>query len=201
VLTNGGDVTFRGVGAGGAQTSPQDCLSTFIAGEDLRGAHRVQWSGDFGYRQKGIVEQVCVPIAGPGPLAIKFPVLSFIELVGLNGNDPPVFTNPKCSPPSFPLGSSGFVPYGTPPGSTASFVFTTFASFDGLPPTVYELIPNNGLVPTAGGTATHIALTRISLPIASTGFCGGSRSRGSRAHSRRRTTSTAGCTASPSRPT
>src|SRR5262245_32111345 len=71
VLTNGGEVIYRGVGAGGAQTYPQDCLSTFIAGEDLRGAHRVAWSGDFGYRQKGFVEQVCVPVAGPGPLAIK----------------------------------------------------------------------------------------------------------------------------------
>jgi len=173
VLTNGGDTIFRGVGAGGAQTAPADCMATFIAGEDLRGSHRVAWSGDFGYRQSGVVEQVCVPVAGPGPLALKFPLIAFIEMDGMNGNDPLVFTNPKCSPPSFPLGSSGFVPYGTPAGSSASFLFTNFPSGAGLPQGITALFPNNGIVPSMGGYKSLIAAAAFSLPIASTGFCWG----------------------------
>jgi len=173
VLTNGGDVTFRGVGAGGAQVAPFDCLATFVAGEELRGAHVVQWSGDFGYRQQGFVEQVCVPVAGPGTLAIKFPAVMFLELDGLNGNAPVVFTNPQCSSPSFPLGTSGFVPYGTPPGSTASFLFKIFPSGAGIASGITSIIPNNGLVPSAGGTSTLIAAAAMTLPITSTGFCWG----------------------------
>src|SRR5262245_20624737 len=125
VLTNGGDVTFLGVGAGGTQ-SAVDGLGTFIAGEDLRGSHLTAL-GDFGFRSPGFTEDVCVvkQPAGGGPLGLKFPILTFFELDGLNGNAPAVFTNPACTVPSFPLGSSGFIPYGTPPGSTASFVLTT----------------------------------------------------------------------------
>jgi hypothetical protein len=170
VLSNGADAMFQGVGAGGAQT-PADGLLTYIAGEDLRGS-RITPLGDFGYRQVGFAEEVCVPFfLSTGPISLKFPAIVFVELDGLNGNTPPIFTNPLCSPPSFPLGTSGFVPYGTGPGSTASFVLRRLGSSVGMP-TQLMLLPNHGLQPSgAGGTATIVAAASVSLPLASTGFC------------------------------
>ncbi|MBM3984806.1 MAG: hypothetical protein FJ296_03815, partial [Planctomycetes bacterium] len=121
VLTNGPDVAYIGVGAGGAQTA-LDGLGTHVAGEDLKGSH-VTLLGDFGYRMFGWGENVCLFNAGPGgQTAIKSAGLIFVELDGLNGHAPPVFTNPTCTVPSFPLGTSGFVPYGTGPGSSFSFL-------------------------------------------------------------------------------
>ena len=174
MLTNDGDTAFAGLGAGGGQTA-QDGLGTFIAGEDLRGARKTQL-GDFGYRQFGFAEQVCVLHAAPGgpaATAIRFPALAFIELDGLNGNKPPVFTNPTCTQPSFPLGASGAVPYGTNPGSSTSFVLSTWPSgLPGIPTSSAPIIlPNNGLQPAGAGTATLVAAASASLPIASTGFC------------------------------
>jgi len=170
VLTNGGDVIFTGVGAGGTQKKV-DGLGTFIAGEDLRGSHLTSL-GDFGFRMRGFTEDVCVlnAPAGGGPLVLEFPGMVFFELDGLNGNAPAIFTNPACTVPSFPLGTSGFVPYGTGPGSTASFAFTLLGSLGTS--TVMYLLPNNGLVPSsAGGTATLLAAGSAHLPIASTGLC------------------------------
>ena len=173
VLSNGGDTMLLGVGAGGSQTA-SDGLLTFIPGEDLRGPTKTPL-GEFGYRLRGWVDSECIPHANPhaiGPLAIRFPTIAFVELDGLNGNAPPVFTNPACSQPSFPLGSSGFVPYGTGPGSTASFVLVNLPSSGILPAGAQALLPNNGLSPAGmGGVATPIAVASASLQIASTGFC------------------------------
>ena len=170
VLNNGADTAFIGVGAGGNQTAA-DGLLTWVAGEDLRGSHRLHVSGDFGYRLQGFMEQMCVYNQGPGPLALRFPAVVFTELDGLNGNAPAIFTNPVCSPPSFPLGTSGFVPYGTGPGSSASFVLTGLQGL-GISTAAQMLLPNNGLSPSsAGGTATVVGAASASLPINSVGFC------------------------------
>src|SRR5215510_2571278 len=171
VLSNGPESVFLGVGAGGTQTAA-DGLMTWIAGEDLRGSHRLAFSGDFGYRLHGFMEQMCVYNQGPGQLALRFPALVFTELDGLNGNAPAIFTNPVCSPPSFPLGSSGFVPYGAGPGSSVSFLTMPVPSGVGVSGVAPILLPNNGLIPGgAGGTATIIGAASASLPINSVGFC------------------------------
>ena len=171
VLTNGGDAILGGIGAGGGQTA-LDGLGTYMAGEDLRGSH-VTSLGDFGFRMPSFTENACVlnpPIIGP--LSLKFPVIIFVEMDGLNGNAPAIFTNPTCTVPSFPLGgTAGFIPYGTGPGSTASFVLTGLPSGVGLG-SASVVLPNNGLAPSAaGGTATIIAAGNATLPIGSTGFC------------------------------
>src|SRR5262245_14681919 len=171
VLTNGSDALFFGIGAGGTQTAA-DGIGTYIAGEDLRGSHLTALA-DFGYRMPSFTEEACVlkpPLAGP--LAVKFPLITFTELDGLNGNAPAIFTNPACTVPSFPLGTSGFIAYGTGPGSSASFVLALLPSGVGLPSATIFL-PNNGLVPSgSGGTATLLAAaTGVSIPIGSTGFC------------------------------
>jgi hypothetical protein len=176
VLVNTTETIFLGIGAGGAQTAA-DGLMTVIPGEDLKGSHTVTFSGDFGYRNPQFREMMCVlnnPIGG-GPLALNMPGILFIEMDGLNGNVPAVFTNPACAAPSFPLGgTAGFIPYGTGPGSTASFVLSGLPSGVGIPTSTTVVIPNNGLVPSgSGGTATIIAAAAASLPINSTGFCWG----------------------------
>lgn len=172
VLTNGADVAYFGLGAGGSQTAA-DGLGTFVAGEDLKGSHLTQL-GDFGYRMWGWGENACVFSApsGGGAPTLRFPGLLFVELDGLNGNAPAIFTNPACSVPSFPLGSSGFVPYGTGPGSSANFVLSLVPSGTGLPTSTVALLPNNGLVPSGSGSATIVAAAAgIAIPLASTGFC------------------------------
>jgi hypothetical protein len=179
ILTNGFDTTFLGVGAGGAQTAA-DGLGTWIAGEDLRGSHKVAFSGDFGYRINTMRENAAVlhdPVGG-GQLAIRFAGLFFVELDGLNGNDQSVFLNPRCpsSGPSFPLGNSGgFIPYGTGPGSMESFVIANVPVGVGPTSSAAILLPNNGLVPSsANGTATVVfSASNISLPINSVGFTWG----------------------------
>jgi hypothetical protein len=173
VLVNTTETIFLGIGAGGAQT-PADGLMTVIPGEDLKGSHTVAFSGDFGYRNPQFREMMCVLNAGPGALALKFAGILFIEMDGLNGNVPAVFTNPACAAPSFPLGSAGFIDYGTGPGSTASFLLSGLPSgIPGIPSSTTVILPNNGLVPSSGGTATIIAAATATLPIGSTGFCWG----------------------------
>jgi hypothetical protein len=171
VLNNGGDAPFVGIGAGGGQTAA-DGIGSFVAGEDLRGAVLTQL-GDFGYRQAKFTEQACIFSQPPaGPLALRFPAIAFVELDGLNGHAPPVFTNPTCTQPSFPLGASGAVPYGTGPGSTASFVLAGWPSgLSGVSTAAPIVLPNNGLAPAGAGTATLVAAASGSLPIVSTGFC------------------------------
>ncbi len=140
-------------------------------GEDLRGSHLTQL-GDFGYRMPGFTEWMC--LYGPGPggsVKLNFSLLLFLELHGLNPNLPPVFTNPACTQPSFPLGTSGFEPYGTAPGTSTSFVFTQLPS--AFVASWAVLVPNGGLAPaSAGGTAEVAGVAGgISLPINSTGLC------------------------------
>ncbi len=172
VLGNGADVAYFGVGAGGAQTA-LDGLGTHVAGEDLKGSH-ITTLGDFGYRMSGFGETVCLFNAGPAGTAIKFAGLLFVELDGLNGHLPPVFTNPACTVPSFPLGISGFIPYGTGPGSSFSFLLSGVPSATGLPSSTVVLLPDNGLISSAaGGTATIVGVAALTLPVASTGFCWG----------------------------
>ena len=170
LMTNGSDVAYIGIGAGGAQTAT-DGIMTMIAGEELKGSHTVAFSGDFGYRNPQFREMMCVfnaPVGGG--TALWFAALAWVELDGLNGNAPVVITNPACVPggPQFPIGGSGGVPYGVGPGSTASFVLAGV----GVQTIV---LPNNGLVPSgSGGLATLIASAGgIALPINSTGFCWG----------------------------
>ncbi len=171
VLTNGADVAYFGVGAGGTQGAA-DGLGTWVAGEDLKGSHLTSL-GDFGYRINRFVESMCVYKSGPGgQIALRFPALLFLELEGLNPHAPPVFTNPACTQPSFPLGTSGIIPYGTPPGASASFVTATVASAF-IPGGATALLPNGGLLPSAAGGSVRVvgAASVPVLPINSTGFC------------------------------
>jgi hypothetical protein len=170
ITTNGPDVIFIGVGAGGTQTAA-DGLGTWIAGEDLKGSHMTAL-GDFGFRMPNFRESLCLTQPGPGGVyTIQFPALAFLEFDGLNGNAPPIFTNPACTIPSFPLGSSGVIPYGTGPTSSASFLLGTIlipsaAPFGNL------LLPEHGLVGGAPGTVNILAAaTGVSLPAASVAAC------------------------------
>jgi hypothetical protein len=176
VLSNALDVIYGGLGAGGTQTKA-DGLGTWVAGEDLRGSHIVAFSGDWGYRNIAWRESAC-PIKLPtqGPLAIQFRGIEFIEMDGLNGNNPAIFTAPACTNPSFPLGGSiGFIPYGTGPGSSFSFLIAGLPLGVGPTPSSAILLPNNGIVPsTSGATATVVgAASNVSLGIASSGYCWG----------------------------
>jgi len=175
VLVSTTETIFGGIGAGGTQTAA-DGMLTMIPGEDLKGSHTVAFSGDFGYRNPQFREMMCVlnnPVGG-GQLALNFPGIVFVEMDGLNGNVPSIVTNPACAAPSFPLGgTAGFIPYGLSPGASASFILSLLPSVAGLPSGTVVLLPNNGLVPSAGGTATLIAAAAATLPINSTGFCWG----------------------------
>lgn len=180
VLSNSFDAAFIGIGAGGAQTGA-DGILTHIPGENLKGSHMTQL-GDFGYRNPQFREVMCVFNAAPGGIAVtalRFPALIFVEMDGMNGNAPLVFTNPHCSNngsgAQFPLGASGAVPYGTVPNSTAQFVLFSGGAGIGVEPGTLILMPNDGIVgsPAGGGQATLIAAASANLPIASTGFCWG----------------------------
>jgi hypothetical protein len=178
ILTNGMDVMYLGVGAGGTQTK-QDGLGTWIAGEDLKGSHLLGSTGDFGQRLVGLREQACVmhdPVGG-GLLAIKFRGLILLELDGLNAHAQAVFTNPTCPVPgpSFPLGANGFVPYGTPPGASVSFFTAGVPSSFGFTFSAGLVVPNNGYQPSGlNGTISLVgAFPDITIPIPSDGFCWG----------------------------
>jgi len=175
VLSNGLDVIYGGLGAGGTQTKA-DGVGTWIAGEDLRGSHIVAFSGDFGYRNSKFREQAC-PIKNPiiGSLAIQFRGISFTELDGLNGNKQQIFTDPKCTNPSFPLGgSAGFIPFGTFGSGGFSFGVFGLPAGVGPAPSSAIILPNNGLIPSGAATATIVgAASNVSIPINSTGFCWG----------------------------
>lgn len=174
ILTNGTDVVYQGFGAGGAQTA-LDGLGTFVAGEDLKGSHLSPLTGDFAYLLRGWRETVYLAHAGPGGPALRFPFIGFFEMDGLNGNAPAIFTNPYCSQPSFPVGTSGFVPYGVGPGSSVSFVSLVLPSSAGLPTSMGMIAPNNGLLPSAAGGSIRLAagVSDVQLPVASTGFMWG----------------------------
>lgn len=178
ILTNGADVAYLGVGVGaGGTQQAQDGLGTWVAGEDLRGS-RVTKLGDFGFRISGFVEAVCVAAPPPvGTYGIKFPGVLFAEMSGLNPNVPAIFLNPACTVPSFPLGTSGLLPYGTGPASTFSFALlgipTAAALQLGLPSGLLFLSPENGLLGGAGGIATLVGggTGELTLPSASAGNC------------------------------
>ena len=173
-LTNGLDVIYGGIGAGGAQTKA-DGIGTWIAGEDMRGSHITQL-GEFGYRNIQFREMAC-PLNNPivGPLRINFRGLVFIEIDGLNANNQAIFLNPACTSPSFPLGASGFIDYGVGPGSSFSFALAGLPAGVGPTASATILLPNNGLVPSSsGGTATIVgAASNVNIPINSSGFCWG----------------------------
>jgi hypothetical protein len=175
VLGNGLDVIYGGIGAGGAQTKA-DGIGTWVAGEDMRGSH-ITTLGEFGYRNIKFREMAC-PVINPiggGPLRINFRGLVFIEIDGLNANNQAIFTNPACTNPSFPLGASGFIPYGVGPGSSFSFAVAGLPAGVGPTASAAILVPNNGLVPSSsGGTATIVgAASNVNIPINSSGFCWG----------------------------
>jgi hypothetical protein len=174
IFTNGLDAIYSGIGAGGAQVGGVDGLGTFVSGEDLKGTTLTNL-GSFGYKHVATTEIACV-LGQPNPnLRIDFPLIALFELDGRNPNQPDVFTLPQCgSAGSFPLGNSGgFVPYGSPPGSTVSFLLATLPSGISFPSFVPSpMLPNHGLTPSSnGGTVAVLAAGQASIPIASTGFC------------------------------
>lgn len=174
VYSNGLDVVYLGFGGGaaGGSNPASDGIGTWFNGEDLKGA-TMTVLGDWGYKQIGWRESMCVLGSGAGPftfgqLAIIFPNIAFVEFDGRNGHLPDVFTAPSCTGvlPSF-------VPYGTPPGSSFNLLLSGYPSGAGVASSLTLLLPNNGLVPSSnGGTATLIAATGVAaLGIGSTGFC------------------------------
>lgn len=174
VLNNGMDVLYAGLGAGGSQVAGTDGIGSWLDGENMRG-NTLTTLGDFGFKEVGFRETVCVlgpPIAG---LALRWPLITLTEFDGVNPFGPGnVFTRFFCPTSGcFPLGgSAGFMPYGVPGGSSASFLVAGLPSAAGLPSNATQLIPNLGLVPSSnGGTATLIGLASANLSIGSTGFC------------------------------
>jgi len=174
ILANGLDAIYGGIGAGGTQTKA-DGLGTWVAGENMRGSH-MTLLGDWGYRNIQWREFAC-PIKNPvvGPLRIWFNGIFFIELDGLNGNNQVIFLDPTCPVPgpSFPLGSSGFIPYGTI--GSGSFLLSLLPAGAGPAASSLVLLPNNGLQPSSlGGAAILLAAaSQVSLGINSSGFCWG----------------------------
>lgn len=177
VMSNGADVIYGSIGAGGSSIGGADGIGHWMDGNSLRG-NQITLLGDYGYRQQGWLTSQCVlgpPIVG---LAIKFPLITIIEFDGTNANDQDVFTRLGCAPGSggalAGVTTAGFLPYGAPAGTSASFLLSGLPSGLGLPSSTTILIPNGGLVPSSnGGTATIIAAAQVAegLPIASTGFC------------------------------
>jgi hypothetical protein len=156
ILNNNGDAVFAGIGAGGGQT-PADGIGTYVAGEDCRGSLKVDPDGggalpaQFSYRLTAWRENVCLfpPGVVSGVFNITFPGSYFIELDGLNANNPVVFTRPVCTAPL----AASFIDYGVGPGSTVSFVAVATSA---LGPTHTLVLPDNGIV-NGSGTATLVA--------------------------------------------
>jgi hypothetical protein len=171
VLSNQFDAIYGGIGAGGLQTAA-DGIGDWVSGEDMRG-NSLTTLGDYGYRQIGWRESMCVlgaPIVG---LGLKFANIAVIEMDGLNPYGPNVFNEPACGTPGACF-TSAAAAYGSPPSSSASFALLGFPSGAGLPSSAVALVPNNGLLGSVdGGTATLLAVAAATLPIASTGFCWG----------------------------
>lgn len=184
VFSNGIDLVYAGLGAGGSQVPGVDGMGSWFAGEDLHGVS-LTYLGDFGYKQTGLRKSLCVYGASTPNLSIDLPVMTVVEFAGSNGHMPAVFSVPQCNPGAgFPLGNSvGLIPYLPPAGASASFMLVNIPPF-GLPSAVIGgptcdfinaitcPIPNQKLMPTTlGGTATLIAVGSVNIPIASTGFC------------------------------
>lgn len=172
IFSNRLDTIYAGIGAGAGAIPGVDGLGLHISGEDIRG-NTLTTLGDFGYREAGWRESICVFGAPSASLAIDFPLLVTIEFDGVGVFSPEaVFSFPVCGTAgSFPLGNSaGFAPYGGP--TSGSFVILGLPSNAGLPTSTSLLVPNEGLIggPTTA-TITSIAAAAASLPLASTGFC------------------------------
>ncbi|MFT7463605.1 MAG: hypothetical protein ACI9EF_001950 [Pseudohongiellaceae bacterium] len=173
IFSNGMDAMYAGIGAGGSTVPGVDGLGLHISGEDIRG-NTMTTLGDFGYREVGWRESVCVMGPASTGLAIDFPLIMTVEFDGVGAFSPnTVFSFPQCGTAgSFPLGNSaGFVPYGGPTaGSFITLGIPSGANFPGGP--TIALFPNEGLVggPTSA-TVTLIGAVTTSLPISSTGFC------------------------------
>jgi hypothetical protein len=167
VLSNGPDASLAGIGAGLLQTG-NDGIGTYIPGEDLRGSILVDPDGtgplplQFCYRNKAFTESVCLYHPGlSGFLQLRFAGLFFIELDGLDPNAPVVFTRPVCSSPI----TASFLPYGTGPSSTVSFLGLGVSA---LGPTHTTIMPDNGLF--AGlGTRTVVGAGSAQIPSSPTG--------------------------------
>jgi len=171
VMSNGLDVVYAGIGAGGTQVPGQDGIGNWVDGNDLRGNH-ITGLGQFGYRQRGFFSSECV-LGQPPAIRLDFPALVFIEFTGRNNNKQDIFIRPTCVGFS-PVGSTsaGLLPYGLSPGTSANFLLSGLPTGAGLPSSTTILLPNNGLLPASnGGTATVIAAAAANLPIASTGLC------------------------------
>jgi hypothetical protein len=168
VLSNNQEGPIAGIGAGGTQTG-NDGLGVWVPGEDMKGSLQVDFGAfggvQFSYRNIKFRESLCLFNAAVGPhpvptLNYAFDGLLFTEFDGMNGNRPPVFTNPVCITPI----PSVNAPYGTWAQSTASFILFGMPSgigVTGVPTSALMLGPNNGIVTSAGadgpGTATIVA--------------------------------------------
>ena len=153
VLSNGFDALYAGLGAGGNQVPGQDGFGAWMHGEEIRG-NTLTPLGDFGYKEAGWRESLCVLGQNTGNLRLDFPALVIVEHDGVNPFTPgSVFTRVACPTAGcFPLGAStGLAPYGTPPGASASFLLTGVPSAVALPSSANLLIPNIGLVPSSHG--------------------------------------------------
>jgi len=171
VMSNGIDVTYGGLGAGGTQVAGVDGIGSWVDGNDLRGNHTTALGG-FGYRQRAFFSSACV-FGAPPAQALDFPALVFVEFAGRNNNRQDIFIRPTCVG-GIPAGSTsgGVLPYGLAPGASTNFLVTGLPTGAGMPSSTSILVPNNGLLPASnGGTATVIGAAAASIPIASTGFC------------------------------
>ncbi len=176
VIHNGLDVAYAGIGIPGGATHLDDGMGTYVQGEDMRGSTLVDFGGlgiQFSYKQNRFREAVCIfanPIGGGG-LQISFPGILFVEMDGLNGNAPAIFTNPVCA-----AGLGSFIPYGVGPASTFSFLLAGMPSgigVTGVSTATVMLLPENGLLNSAGGTATIVAAAgnvSLGLPAGSGSF-------------------------------
>jgi hypothetical protein len=186
VLANGADITYLGLGAGGAQVGGEDGVGYWVDGEEMRG-NTFTTLGDYGYAQVGWRASPCVLGPAPTPgmtLSLNFPLVALVELDGVNPFDQGanVWGRAACAPSlalptagCFPIGGSGGLPFG-PVGASAQFLVSGLPSgVSSFASNLHMLIPNNGLQgPTAlpSATATLIALASdASLGIGSTGFC------------------------------
>ncbi len=169
VLHNGLDATYVGIGLPSGATHVDDGLGVWIPGEDLRGSTLADFGGlgiQFSWKLSRFRETACVtgPPAGGGPTAVRFPAILFIELDGLNGNDPPGFTNPVCA-----AGLGSFIPYGFGPCSSFSFLPALVPSgvaAIGISPLTEVLLPDHGLCGAGGGTATIVAAAgNVDIPL------------------------------------
>ena len=177
VLANDLDVAYIGVGAGGSQTT-DDGIMTWVPPEELRGSHRDNIEGDYAYKQISWRESMCVfGFGGAATGNLQFPLIALIELDDASGIHtgyaPDVFVqfeDTTCAITGLG-GSAGFIPFGAPTSSSASFVLAGLPSACG---TGAVLLPNENIANSGGGFATILACaTGTNLSITSTGFCWG----------------------------